>query len=132
MRSAIITRSHETQITDYKITTMVSHTDLINQNMEITDYEITPVLFTEENLIQKLNEMSVERRASVIRVLNRPTCCLKYARCFEWIALQLRTDQRLLNNLPTEEPLSWGLEHPRQCRSPLRTLSSFWVSSFLQ
>ena len=52
---------------------MVSQTDLINQSMEITDYEITPIHFTEENLIQKLNEMSVECRASVIRLLNRPT-----------------------------------------------------------
>ena len=60
MKSAIITRFHETHITDYKITTMVSQTDLINQSMEITDYEITPIHFTEENLIQKLNEMSVE------------------------------------------------------------------------
>jgi hypothetical protein len=71
VKSAIITRFHETHITDYKITTMVSQSDLINQSMEITDYEITPIHFTEENLIQKLNEMSVECRASVIRLLNR-------------------------------------------------------------
>ena len=50
---------------------MVSHSDFIKQSMNITDYKITPVLFTEENLIQKLNEMSVEDRASVTRLLNQ-------------------------------------------------------------
>ena len=49
---------------------MVSHTDLINQTMEITDYEITPFLFTEENVIQKLNEMSVECRLTLLELIH--------------------------------------------------------------
>jgi len=38
--------------------------------MEITDYEITPFLFTEENVIQKLNEMSVECRLTLLELIH--------------------------------------------------------------